>query len=228
MSTATEGRPFTPRVSEALADSASRIAGSFSAQRLWERHLTVQDRERLGGDCRAAYKRLGTAGMWSKLRGVTPYRAVVDVANKLDLLSDSDREWLLREIGEDVDAEEAKLTAIANGDLVVVETPREAYWNGNEIEIDWNRHSAKWDFFWELVRRAKAGRPVDSFAFSDDTHRDFVTKQKSRLCKLSNFPVELVSQIEPVSRGTQRLMIPRERIHVFELDGVESLREWLP
>ena len=136
MSTATEGRPFTPRVSEALADSASRIAGSFSAQRLWERHLTVQDRERLGGDCRAAYKRLGTAGMWSKLRGVTPYRAVVDVANKLDLLSDSDREWLLREIGEDVDAEEAKLTAIANGDLVVVETPREAYWNGNEIEID--------------------------------------------------------------------------------------------
>ena len=228
MSTATDVAQFASQICEGLTDCRCRIAPWVCAQRLWDRHLTALDRTRLGDDAWAAYKRLGTAGMWSKLRGVTPYRAVVDVANKLDLLSDSDREWLLREIGEDVDAEEAKLTAIANGDLVVVETPREAYWNGNEIEIDWNRHSAKWDFFWELVRRAKAGRPVDSFAFSDDTHRDFVTKQKSRLCKLSNFPVELVSQIEPVSRGTQRLMIPRERIHVFELDGVESLREWLP
>lgn len=200
----------------------------LNAERLWERQLSPKDRERLGGDFGWAYGQFGTAGMWAKLRGVTPYRAVVEVANLLNLLTDSDRDWLLRETGENTDADDATLGAIVNGDLVVVEHPRAAHWNGDEIEIDWYRHGALWDFFWELVRHAKAGQPVDSTVFRHKGNHNVVADRKSRLCKFEEFPTDLADQIKSVCRGTQQLMMPRERIRVFEHDGFETLREWLP
>ncbi len=229
MLTTTIAPQLSQAASQALGWYASRIAGEVFADRLWNRHFTAEERRRLGGDLWAAYKQDGgSVGMWVKLRGVTPYRATLEVASVLNLIEGSDRDWLLREIGESSDVDEAMSAAIANGDLVIIERPRGVYWKRDEIEIDWNRHSAAWDFLWELVRYAKAGQPVDSFAFSDDAHRDIVAKRKSRLGNLKTFPRELAGQIEPVGRGTQQLKLPREQIHVFELDGLESLREWLP
>ena len=219
---------LSPQVFEELHTNALRIGPLVCAERLWERHLTPQERARLGGDVQAAYKQFGTRGMWSELRGVTPYRAVLDVAEKLGLLRIEDYKWLLCEIGESLDVDEALSVAIAQGDLVLVERPRAAYWNNEEISIDWNRHGAHWEFFWELGRQAKAGQPIDRFTLSENAHADIVAKRKSRLTTMSDFPVDLTDLIESVGRGTQQLMIPRERIRIFELDGLETLREWVP
>jgi hypothetical protein len=190
--------------------------------------LSAEDQERLGGDLEKAYYKYGSAGMWAELRGVTPLRAVVDVAKILGFLRDEDREWLLRETGEILEAEEAISNAIAAGELVLVERPREAHWIGQRIEVDWDQHAALWDFLWELGRSSKAGQPIDAFTFGERADRNIVTRRKSRLTAMEGFPLDLANLIESVGRGSQQLKLPRERIRMFELTGVDSLGEWLP
>jgi hypothetical protein len=219
--------PLPPPL-EDLRNSAFRIRAPNSAERLWNRHLTPGDRERLGDDFDAAYHRLGTAGMWAKLRGVTPQRAVVEVAYQLGFLREEDQQWLLREIGEEPDVEIALSQAIDAGDFVLVESPRGAYWTGEEIAIDWSRHSAMWEFLWQVGRHGKAGRPIDSFTFGESASPDIVTKRKFRLTNMRGFPVDLGDAIESVGSGTQQLILPRERIRIFTLSGLETLEEWHP
>jgi hypothetical protein len=45
---------------------------------------------------------------------------------------------------------------------------------------------------------------------------------------MESFPVQLGDMIESVGRGSQELKLPRSQIRLFELTGVDSLREWLP
>ncbi|MFH1268863.1 MAG: hypothetical protein ABIK89_24315 [Planctomycetota bacterium] len=63
--------------------------------------MTEIDREHLGSDLKEYYGRLGTAGMWMELRGVSLERAVIEVARELGFLDEPTANWLLREIGED-------------------------------------------------------------------------------------------------------------------------------
>lgn len=91
--------PSDPKVRGALEEALSRISPSGSALHLWERVFTDADRQRLGGDVEAAYCKYGTTGMWAQLNGVTPLRAILDVAHAINLLSETDYRWLLREIG---------------------------------------------------------------------------------------------------------------------------------
>jgi hypothetical protein len=198
------------------------------ALRLWERCLSPQDQERLGGDFEEAYRSYGTAGMWARLRGCTPQRAVVEVAKKLGFLTDEDYTWLLREIGEILDAEEALSQAIDAGHFVLVERPREAWWNEERIDIDWDQHNAAWEFLWELGRHSKSRQLFDRFAFGERSHRDIVTKRKSRLINMPEFPKDLGDLIKVVGRGTQMLDLPADRIRIFELSGAETPSEWQP
>jgi hypothetical protein len=92
--------PSDPKVRGALEEAFSRISPSGSAILLWERVFTDADRQRLGGDVEAAFRKHGTLGMWMQLHGVTPLRAILDVALGINLLSETDYRWLLREIGE--------------------------------------------------------------------------------------------------------------------------------
>ncbi|REJ69557.1 MAG: hypothetical protein DWQ31_04155 [Planctomycetota bacterium] len=190
--------------------------------------MTPQDRERLGGDLEAAWQRLGTAGMWRELRGCTYEQAVCEVAQLLGFLRPEDRDWLLGEFGLSVDVELAMEQAIEDGHLVLNEQLREVYWAGEQIEIDWYRHSVLWDFFWQLCRYGKAGKPVDRFAFGEHAHRDIVANQKSRLLKIEAFPTEIGVLVEPVARGSQQLHLEPFRIRVFEMSGLDDLVEWHP
>lgn len=217
-------------VIEVLRDAWLRIHVPICAERLWQRHLTERDRQTLGGDLKIAFaKHGGTAGMWARLRGVSLERAVIEVAKRLNFLPEGDAQWLLREIGEPADAEEAMERAIAAGHLVLVEQPREAYWNGEKIEIDWNRQNKAWDLLLQLAQRAKAQKPVDRLDI-DQTGKDpnVVVKRTSRLKNLPGFPIDLADLIEPVGRGTQQLMLPPERIRLFEMSTDCELREWQP
>jgi hypothetical protein len=45
---------------------------------------------------------------------------------------------------------------------------------------------------------------------------------------MPEFPVDLGDSIENVGPGTQQLMLPRERIRIFTLSGLETLEEWHP
>src|SRR5262249_31367674 len=183
------GQPLLPaRVSAELQTNALRIQAAISAARLWERVLTEGERQRLGGALEEAWRRYGTAGMWMRLRGVSAERAVVEVAHGLGFLDDATCRWLLRELGEvHDDAEEALQAAIAGGGLVLIERPRAAYWQGQQIAVDWDRRPALWDFFWELCRQAQAGEPYEPTSVSLGGLAG-VTQQKSPLATLRGSP----------------------------------------
>lgn len=219
---------LSPKAIEELRTARSRVANASWAERLWERHLTPEDRQRLGDDLSHAYGRHGTIGMWIVLRGVSQLRAIVDLAQLLGFLRAEDHSWLLREIGEAADVDEAMDRAIVSGDLVLAERPRSVFWNGIEIEIDWHRQAASWEFIWELCRNSKAGQPIDTFSFGQSGDRNIVTKRKSRLSKLPDFPIDLIDKMETMGRGPQQLTLSPERIRIFELSGVDTLREWTP
>ena len=135
--------------------------------------------------------------------------------------------WLLREIGESSDALEAIDQATLAGALVLTEQPREAYWNGQPIDVDWEKHDALWVFLLKLAQRAKAGLPIDACVFGEQVDPDIVTKRKSRLRALQGFPRELSEMIEVVGVATQQLVLPPERIRIFEVTGSGELREWI-
>jgi len=225
MATSSGQRSLPQRVVDELQTNALRIQAAMSAAWLWERVLTERERQRLGGALEEAWRRYGTAGMWMRLRGVSAERAVVEVAHGLGFLDDATCRWLLRELGEvHDDAEEALQAAIAGGGLVLIERPRAAYWQGQQIAVDWDRRPALWDFFWELCRQAKAGQPIDHTAFSSGDLA-VVTKQKSRLRSIRGFPRALGALIKPVGRRTQQLELPAQHIRLFELVVGEALRE---
>lgn len=215
----------SPRVLDELQTNYLRIKSPVSAMRLWERVLTESDRRTLGWDSEAAWKLYGTVGMWKKLRGVSTARAVVEVAHKLNFIDEGTQRWLLYELGEAPDDPE---TAIASDALVLVERPKTAYWQGQEIEVDWDRYGVLWTFMWELGCHAKSGQPVDRLTFGEHAHQDVVAKQKSRLLNEPSFPADLGDRIVSVGIGTQRLDLSPEKIRIFVGGIGEQLREWIP
>jgi hypothetical protein len=137
--------------------------------------------------------------------------------------------WLLRELGEvSDDPEEAIQAARHSTALVLVERPRTVYWKGQAIDVDWENHAALWQFFWELCRQAKAGRPLDPLDLGERAHADIIAKQKSRLLRKADFPVELGDLIKPAGRRTQELDLSPQQIRVFEVVCVDRVREWTP
>jgi hypothetical protein len=228
MVTALETSP-SEQATEALKTAALRISPPVVAFDLWERYLTSVDRKRLGNDIDSAYLNCGgTAGMWARLRGVTLLRAVLDVAKLVGALWCADHAWLLREFGEFADAEEAMQAAIDAEEFVLIEYPRAAYWRGEQIEIDWTKENASWEFLWELGRCGKADQFIDSMSLGENSHPDIIAKRKSRLTKTPTFPCDLADSINRSGRGSQKLTLPPERIRIFEKTIGEKLREWTP
>jgi hypothetical protein len=222
-------RLLSKRAVDLLESNALRIQAAVSAARLWEEVLTEAERRRLNDDLESVWYRLGTAGIWKELRGVSTARAVVDVAAELGFLDAPTVRWLLRELGEVSDDPEEAIEAARNRTaLVLVERPRAAYWQGRPIEVAWESHPALWQYFWELCWHAKAGRPLDRLELGESADLGSIAKKKSRLLGKAGFPVDLGDLIQPAGRGTHMLELPPQQIRMFEVVGVERLREWTP
>jgi hypothetical protein len=219
-------RPLSAPVADLLETTALRIQPPVSAARLWNQVLSEAERQCLGRDLPSLWCERGTAGIWQKLRGVSLERAVVDVAAALGFLDPSTTRWLLRELGEVSDDPEEAIEAAQNSSaLVLVERPRAVYWKGRPITVDWQRYTASWQFFWELCRQAKAGRPLDPLDLAESAHVDSIAKQKWRLLRKSGFPRALGDLIKPCGPRTQKLELPPQQIRLFELASVDRLRE---
>ena len=67
-------------VRDELSIDYSRVQTKNSPSALWHRHLTCEQKSRLGNDLAVAYRDGGTVGMWMRLNGVSAARAVIDVA----------------------------------------------------------------------------------------------------------------------------------------------------
>ncbi|MCE9556546.1 MAG: hypothetical protein K8T91_24620 [Planctomycetes bacterium] len=219
-------------VREELQTAYLRVKGSAAAQWLWDRVLTPQEREKLGGELEEAYyQSRGAVGMWMSLRGVSLPQAVVTVATRLGFLNSETGLSILRALGEEPDDPTERVeAAVVAGGLVLVDLPRAAYWSGEAVEVDWARHTSQWELLLALARLSKGGGVVDAFALQERKEKDpgFVRKRKCRLVNAKGFPQGLADLVVGAGRGTYRLDLLPTQIRVFERGTGDVVREWTP
>ena len=193
---------FPTHVSEALRECYLRIQNSSVASRLWAWVLTDEDRLKLGNDARQAYRDGGPVGMWMRLHGVSQPRAVLEVAKNSNLIDALMYEGLLRGIGAVRSTiDDAIQETVTSVDLVLVERDKEVFWKRRRIAIAWHRRPALWRFFWKLCASAQRRRSVDCRDFPkgpNDVSLDYVSKTKSTMVNLREFPTDLAYLIIPV------------------------------
>lgn len=193
------------------------------ALRMWENTLEDEDRHRWDGNLENAWRDAGgTLGIWMRLRGVSVERAIIDVASALEYIGPAVQTRLLKRIGEPEDDADRKTdTAISASAVVLIARPRQAFWRGEPIEIDWDRNAAVWSFFWELSRSGKLGRPVTHFELGERVSATALSTRKARLVNDARFPGELGILIEAADGGGYLLKLPAQEIRLFEEhDGV--------
>ena len=224
---ATPSQSLSISAQRKLEEAVLRVRIKNVAIELWDCVFTENEKRHLGGELSAAYSRGGAIGMWIKLHGCTTVRAVIDIAKRLGHLSDHHREWLLREVGEFLDAEAAYEDAILRNDLVFNSLLHELHWKGQLIEFDWENHEAKWWYLWMLARHAKKLLPIDHTLFGQQKNSNYLSKTKSDLVnKICEFPIDFADAIKPAGTGSQRLHVPAEEIRVFEHYVGGEIREW--
>lgn len=205
-----------------------RLRCYASAQRMWDRMLTQEERDRLGNDLDRSYQELGgTVRIWMRLRGVSLERAVIDIACGIGFLRETDRDWLLRETGECFrDGEQMLAEAMSHSRLVVLDRPRQAYWNAERIEIEWDTEPALWSFFWELCQQSKRSDSLRPEHISEMFRPSAFSNRKSRLVNHANFPATMVDAIEAVSGEGYRLNLLPQDIRIFLADEQTVVTEW--
>lgn len=144
-------RILSAEAADELETQALRIAPLVSARVLWEDVLTPKERKKLGGDFLSCYERLGTVGIWRRLRGGLAERAILEIALALEHIGNRRFKAMMREIGETPK---------------VAKTNSKPDWNGNG-ELSFNG---------ALVRRIRVmerptniQRILDSFQAADWT-----------------------------------------------------------
>lgn len=208
-----------------------RVTGPLPARLLWDRVLTADDRSRLGNDLHVAYEAADAARMWMRLRGVSFPQAVFAVGTALGLLDPAKARAVLEYLGaEPNDPATAIERAIEAKGLVLTEFPPAAWWNGEQIGIDWESRRQPWALLWELTRQSKAAKLLDHCTLFEDrpVEQNYVAKQKSRLIGLTGFPADLAAAIKSAGLGSYRLSVPASQIRVFVRGAGDSLREWIP
>jgi len=202
----------------------ARVRLTCMADRFWKMVLTEEERQLLGGRRSAAFP-LGVAGMWQRLHGGSEERAVIEAIYAVEMLTAIERKWLIQEIGESMDDAEAAIEHAANTTaLVLVERPRQVYWKGKLVDIDWTQAPALWDYFWQLASHSKRGQAIDSMMFGEEANEKHIVHAKNRLKARKSFPADLMKKIGKAGRGTQKLDLPPDQIQLFEIQTTETLR----
>ena len=124
-----------PETRKAIIEANERIKGPQGFQRFWNRVLTPEERERLGGDMEACYQENPFAvNHLFRLREWSPEHSIIEIAYRLGFLSLVDYEWLQGEIGVSPEA---------------TPTPPE------DIVPTWNRESGRLELHGQLLRSVR-------------------------------------------------------------------------
>ena len=162
-----------------------------------------------------------------KLRGVSGDAALIEVAHGIGFVTESTRDLLLREVGERfADGQRTLDQAMSESKLVIVEKPRQAFWNGEPIEIDWDKEAALWSLFWELCQTSKRSRPVRRDDLTEDMTPSAFSTRKGRLVNHPGFPPTLENLVESKAGGEYQLNLPPQDIRIFLAEEEDKITEW--
>ena len=90
---------ITQKAGETLAHLITLVGAASTARLVWERLLSEQEKQQLGGDLESVFWRDGTLGMWQAVRAGSLESAVIEIAESVDLISANRAAWLRREAG---------------------------------------------------------------------------------------------------------------------------------
>jgi hypothetical protein len=107
--------------------------------------------------------------------------------------------------------------AIATRGLILVEHTREAFWEGEQVMVDWNKHRASWEMLWKLVTRARSGQYIlPKHLYPDDPGKppSTMASRSARLKRL--LPASLLKRIVPGPEpSSYRLQLDAHLLHAF-------------
>lgn len=219
--------------SKASAEKFHRLRVNVSqpdtAAKLWE-VFTEQEQERLIPklpELNLLQRQATDAGktpksqaiwMWIQLHGVSYQRAVIEISAAFNWISPTEVDWLLREGGElPRNPDDLRDILITRGDLVILRSSRDVFWQGERIDADWFHFGESWEFWLIACECAKRGEAIDSFSFGQANSGGVVAHKKSRLkTQVPGFPKSLYAAFKRVGTGTQKLAIPQDQIHFFD------------
>jgi hypothetical protein len=95
--------------------------------------------------------------------------------------------------------------------LLIVEGPgrREAYWNGELLDTDWQKHEKPWSLLSAMAERQMHGLGADAF--------DVNCSPKDARYRLRQLiPAELNKHIAPAGQGTYKLRLAKEDVCVLQ------------
>jgi hypothetical protein len=109
---------------------------------------------------------------------------------------------------------------------MLIEDPRSGFWDGEPLDVEWERHTMEWELLWTLAENALMRRVVDRFILSGDKSKDAIKHRRSRLKKL--IPSELNQQIESAGRRTYQLNLNPSEIGLLRWETEEHLVDFVP
>lgn len=113
--------------------------------------------------------------------------------------------------------------ALAAKQLVLTDSPRNAYWNSQRIEANWERKTLVWELLWELAGQARFRLAVDRDCLSNKNSLRAIRDRRSDLGKL--LPPELNDLIVAAGRYSYRLDLPPDAIAVLVHEDDELQEE---
>ena len=213
------------RVLNEMTEVIFRVRGAAVKNQLWDRLQKSEQEWIMATFSDEEWRKLGPIQVWMRLRSVSYERAALDIGLKCDLLSPEKYAWLLREIGaEEEDLPAAVRSAIQSSPLVLTERPRSLFWQGQEIEVNWEKHRALWDYLWRLARAAKHRGSISEEDFELSTQPRNLVDWKHRLLGQEGFP-QTISDLIDVEKGDHRLNLAPEMVRLFEYVPQEGPKE---
>jgi hypothetical protein len=184
--------------------------------KLHEQLLTTNERHDYDEEARQ-WERPVPIDMWiTRRRGISHKLAIVQLAYRADVLPLSDRDWLLRELGEECPIDWEIQHAVSLGGLVVVDAPRVAFWDGLKIRLHWKDKPMMWRTLSQLAAKARINAPL--------TEADIYRREAASNSALANvigrlkkkLPPTLSALIRPgIESRTHQLHLDPDRIRVF-------------
>jgi len=226
MSTKNARQRFPLTAKEALEEYRPKISVPQVALNYWDR-LSDAERKLLGDDLDQAHKKGGIVGMWKRLFHVSDSQAILDIVRKLGFIDASTNEWLRREMKHEIqDPDDQFASIVETAPLVLRERPREAYWKGTKISIDWYIRSALWEFFWLLCEYSIQGTGIDHTCFAKVGDVAYPQKIESRFKScLPRTQKAIGKLIIPHGRNTVILNLKPHEIRLFRTETQEILTE---
>ncbi|MFL5531741.1 MAG: hypothetical protein ACJ8BC_07175 [Gemmatimonadales bacterium] len=129
----------------------------------------------------------------------------------------------VRPLYQPAPAEDVVALAVSTRALVLRESPRALYWQGQPVEAPWEANPLLWELLWTLASRARRGQAVDRFALSNSDSERAIVDRRSRLGRL--LPRSLDERIRSAGRRSYRLELPPEQVALFCVEEEERVRE---